>query len=327
MYYIHAASTISHNNTFSNKGFSENISSLNEGSVVIQPNYKEYIEPGILRRMSQIIRMSTCCAIDCIKQSAIDEPEAIIVGTGLGCLNDTEKFLMDFVSHEEHLISPTPFIQSTHNTIAGQLSLVLKNHSYNMTHTQNTLSFEYALQDGLLCIDEGKEFILVGATDEHVNTLNELAYKLNFKNVVLTSGASFFVLSKKKRKNNNVKITASTACGMISSSKEVIESFFLENHIQLNTIDLILYSCVNNHNENNFDNLFKDNLLCNYSKYCGIYFTNSAFGLHLGIDILNRKKVKFDFMEEELTNVKSVLVCNNLSSKNIGLTLLESDEA
>jgi len=326
MYYILSSSTISHQNTFEKKGFSASISALNNLSELIQPNYKDYIESSMLRRMSGIIRMSICCALDCIKQSAIKEPEAIIVGTGLGCLFDTENFLNNMLTANDNLISPTSFIQSTHNTIAGQLSILLKNHNYNMTHTQNSLSFERAIQDGMLCLDEGKGSVLVGAADEHTKILDDISKKLDYTGLHLTSGASFFMISKNKNVNTNVKIAATAAYRGAISINDTITDFFTENEITSDTIDLILYSSIDVSLKKNLHAFFNETLLLDYQKYCGIYFSNSAFAVHLAIDILEQKKVKFEFITDESKNIKRILVCNNLNDANLGLTLIESIE-
>ena len=52
-------------------------------------------------------------------------PDAIITGTGLGCLEDTEKFLTAMVTNKEEFLTPTSFIQSTHNTVSAQIALLL----------------------------------------------------------------------------------------------------------------------------------------------------------------------------------------------------------
>ena len=317
MYYILSSSTVSHQNTFGKKGFSQDISALTNASELIQPNYKEYIEPTMLRRTSTIIRMSISCSIDCLKQSEIKQPEAIIVGTGLGCLFDTEKFLNNVLTANDSMISPTSFIQSTHNTIAGQLSIILKNHSYNMTHTQNTLSFEHALQDGMLCLNEGKASVLVGAADEHIGILDDISKRIFFKEHHLTSGASFFMLSKNKSDKTTTGISASATYGGISSVDKAIDSFCVENGIKPASIDMILYSAMDDRLINTLRNYFKSTVLVDFQKYCGIYFSNSAFGVQLAADMLEQKK----------TNIKKILVCNNLHSSNLGLTLIESIEA
>src|ERR1044071_5894076 len=101
MYYINAASTISHQPTFGNKGFFKNISKLDDDTVLIHPAYKELIHSDMLRRMSEILRMSVSCAMDCLHQAELKQPDAIIVGTGLGCLFDTEKFLTNIITIQQ----------------------------------------------------------------------------------------------------------------------------------------------------------------------------------------------------------------------------------
>lgn len=320
MYYIHAASTVSHQDSFHKKGFSQTLLPLDNNSTLIQPNYKEYIDAGLLRRMSEIIRMSLACGKNCMSQAGVTEPKAIIVGTGLGCLADTEKFLKDVVAANNQLLSPTPFIQSTHNTVAGQLSLILKNHNYNITHTQNTLSFEHALQDALLCLAENTDPVLLGAADERVESLNEIAGKLGYKDIRLTSGSSFFILSSKK---SRVRVVATTAHSG-DPSATVLQNFLQENNINPETIDLVLYSSLNKKTETELGSLFKDKLLCDYQNYCGVYFSNSAFAFHLATDILENGKAEFIHADQK---IKRILLFNHLNPANLGLTLLEAVEA
>ena len=74
----------------------------------------------------------------------------LLPDTGLGCLEDTEKFLSSIYTNEEKLLNPTPFIQSTHNTVAGAIALAIKCHGYNATYTHRGFSFESALEDALI---------------------------------------------------------------------------------------------------------------------------------------------------------------------------------
>lgn len=317
MYFIQAASTVSHQPTFQNKYFSEKISELTAVSEILSPDYKKYINPVQLRRMSKILRMSVACSLDCLEQSGVKSPDAIIVGTGLGCLDDTEKFLRNFISINDGLIPPTSFIQSTHNTIAGQISLILQNHNYNMTHTQNTLSFELALQDAFLCLDDGSENLLVGAADEHIEILDDISAKIGYNNLKLTSGASFFIVSNK---NSNVRVSNVGSFGLFNSLLECVKEFFFASNIDLNTVDLILYSTLLENSKNEILDLFKGKPVLDYNKYSGIYFTNSAFAMHFAIDILENRQKQLNGMT---IDVKRVLVCNNLNNQNLGLILIE----
>jgi len=318
--YINAASTISHQPTFQNAGFSKLIEPLENSSELISPNYKEYIDAGLLRRMSKILRMSVAAAKDCLKQAEIEQPGAIIVGTGLGCLQDTEKFLNTFLS-VEGLLPPTSFIQSTHNTIAGQISLSIGNHGYNMTHTQNTLSFEHALIDTSLLLSEGRDNIVAGAADEHIPFLEEAAEKLNLpsKNN-LTSGASFFVLSKEKSDRSLARLKDVRTVGLVQDIDIEIDSFLSDNFLNVSEVDLILYSDLSPRVESVANKYFNehyhaDSKMINYTKLSGLYPTNSAFAMHYGIDRI-----------QQHPELKKVLVLNGLNKINLGLTLIESLE-
>lgn len=304
MYYIKSTSSITHQPSFQNKGFSDSISPLTDISELIQPNYKEYIDGGLLRRMSKILRMSVACAIESLRVAGLEQPDAIVVGTGLGCLLDTEKFLNNVLTLEG-MLPPTSFIQSTHNTIAGQISLSLGNHGYNMTHTQNTLSFEHALLDALLLLREGAQNILVGAADEHIPFLDEVAENLNLPGIPLTSGTSFFTLSNESE-NALAEIVDVDAISFVENVDEAISRFLEKNGYNLS--DIMQVFKAGGSKEWNYEESV------DFLKYSGLYATASAFGLHLALD-------------ETLPGKSLTLVCNQINHANLGLILLRSIEA
>jgi len=326
MYYINACSTISHQGSFQNESWINELKIVTNNSKLITPNYKEFVDAADLRRMSKIIRMGIACSKDCIQQAEIDNPDAIIVGTGLGCLTDTEKFLHNTLTIEG-LIPPTAFIQSTHNTIAGQISLALKNHQYNMTHTQNSLSFEHALMDAMLCLDEGKDTVLVGSADENIALMDELSKSFNWSEIEnkLTSGASFFIVSNAKNNLTKVQLIDCFTVGLNDTNpKALITSFLAKNNLSLNDIDLVLFNSNGTLKLDIIQKEFNPISVLSYEHFCGYYFTNVAFGMHLATEILNKKKTSF------ITNNKPVhriLLYNNFNNKNIGLTLLQALEA
>jgi hypothetical protein len=319
LYYISAASTISHQPTFQNEGFSASILPLEAASSLISPDYKDFIDAGLLRRMSKILRMSVACAKDCIQQAGIAQPDAIIVGTGLGCLLDTEKFLNNVLTLKS-LLSPTAFIQSTHNTMAGQISLSIGNHGYNMTHTQNALSFELALLDAMLLLDEGEKNILVGAADEAIDFLTEVSdeLQLNLSNP-LTSGASFFILSKDRNDNTIACVKDSLTVGLVDNVSEHISEFLLRNGVDAEGIDTLLFCGSSKEVDPQIIpeslNRLKDAAV-DYVSFSGIYPTASAFAFHFAADKMKNDK-----------SIKHILICNTLVHNNLGLTLLKSIEA
>lgn len=327
MYYINACSTISHQNSFQNERWVNDLKKLCADHDLITPNYKDFIAASALRRMSNIIRMGLACSKDAIQQAGIETPDAIIVGTGLGCLTDTEKFLNNTLTIEG-LIPPTSFIQSTHNTIAGQISLALKNHNYNITHTQNTLSFEHALIDAMLCLNEEDSNILIGAADEAIPLLDELAEQFGLQEIreKITTGASFFILSNQKQETSKALLVDTDTAGLNKKNpSELIDSFLEKNRLTVSDIDLVLWNSNGTISKNNIEQQFNGVNLFSYEDYCGYYFSNAAFGMHLASEILSIKEFTFD--DKIKKDINRILLFNNFNNSNIGLTLLQSLEA
>jgi 3-oxoacyl-(acyl-carrier-protein) synthase len=107
-----------------------------------EPEYKEIIDVKLIRRMSRIIRMGVVAAMECLQEAGVKQPDAIITGTAYGCLEDTGLFLTKMVEYNEELLTPTAFIQSTHNTIGAQIGLMLQCNNYNNTFVHRGFSFE-----------------------------------------------------------------------------------------------------------------------------------------------------------------------------------------
>jgi len=132
-----------------------------------EPDYLNYIDAKFIRRMSRIIKMGTAAAMECLKEADIQNPDAIVMGTAYGCLEDTGIFLKKMEEQHEEMLTPTAFIQSTHNTIGAQIALLLQCHSYNNTFVHRGLSFETALLDAMMLLEENAATtVLAGAADE-----------------------------------------------------------------------------------------------------------------------------------------------------------------
>lgn len=131
----------------------------------LDPDFKAFISPSESRRMSRILKRAVCSALSAT--GGRKDFDAIIMGTGAGCIENSEKFLFDMVRMGEACLKPTLFMQSTHNTIASQIAILMGCHGYNMTYTQDGVSFESALLDGFMQISEGDaDSVLVGSHDE-----------------------------------------------------------------------------------------------------------------------------------------------------------------
>lgn len=233
MAYIQHIDSITYQDSFQNKELWSALNPLAQDASLQNPDYKLWINPAALRRLSTILRMGIATAKSCVNEEPFD---GVSYGTSLGCLTDTEKFLQVINTVTGDVFSPTAFIQSTHNTIAGQISLELKNHAYNMTHTQNTLSFEVALLDGMLLLQEGKKNVLVGAADEYIPFLDRLQPDLIATTLPLTSGATSICLSATP-KAPLAEIVVCKTQHQVQNEKEAFEQFLEQNQLTESMID------------------------------------------------------------------------------------------
>lgn len=305
MYFIQHIESITHQDSFQKENIWDELKPLSAESELISPDYKNYIPVAALRRLSTILRMGITASKAC-QEKVPNEFDSISVGTALGCLTDTEKFLVTINTVSGDVLSPTAFIQSTHNTISGQISLDLKNHAYNMTHTQNALSFEVALKDGLLCIDEGKNSVLVGAADEAIPFLERLLGSVIQTHLPFTSGATFMVLSGEKG-NSSAFVKACSVYFSTENRETLINQFLTENNCSSGEIDLILEA------KSDFRYLAKNHI--SFTDYSGFYQSASAFALHMANDWLIGN-----------ADDKRILIVNNLESNKLGLTLICRNE-
>lgn len=140
---------------------------------------KKYVSPMEARRMSKIMKAAILTSMQALESAGIQKPDAIIIGTAYGMLDQGEKILNHIEAQGEEGLSPTLFMQSTHNTIAGTLAARLKCHGYNITYSQGEDSWDLALADAKQLIAEGKaQNVLVGLHDfcpEKFRTIFELA--------------------------------------------------------------------------------------------------------------------------------------------------------
>lgn len=176
-----------------------------------EPDYTGIIPPMQLRRTSKAVRMGIGTAHACLKGSGVEMPGAIVAGTSLGCIADTEVFLRKMVEQNEQMLTPTAFIQSTHNTVAGQIALATGCQGYNNTVVQHGHSFEGAVVSAALFFAEHpNQNILCGGVDELTETVLGLFQRVSIytalpyapddttgphNGAVAGEGAGFFLLS------------------------------------------------------------------------------------------------------------------------------------
>ncbi len=106
-----------------------------------------FVSPAEARRMTPQMRRIVAAAKKAMRESGVEQPDAIVCATQWGCMLQSMRFLQDMIASDEQQLKPTPFIQSTHNTVASLIAILTGNHGYNATYSQRKQSIDCALTD------------------------------------------------------------------------------------------------------------------------------------------------------------------------------------
>jgi len=347
--YINGTASLSPQNSLDYNEFLKGIVEYEDDFLKsIKPNFKDYIKPIEARRMSKTVKNGIICSEIAMLEAEINMPDAIIVGTGLGILSDTEKFLEKMLNDNEQYLTPTSFIQSTHNTVAAQIALRIKCHNYNFTYVNRGFSFETALQDGMMHLNEGKKNVLIGGADEmsehyfHIVRKNGRWKKIAIKNTELLNyktegaicgeGVNFFVLSSEKKKNTYAELKSLKTFYKPKNDKEInkkLLSFLENNNINITDIDLVITGqSGDKKGDAIYDNILNNNFIekpvAYFKHLTGDYQTSSSFAFWLGANILKSQKVPDFIMQnnKKVKKVKNILIYNHYFNINNSFMLL-----
>ena len=216
--YINGVGVVTVQGVYDENFFEKEALPLKNVNYAQHPSYKNWIAPAMIRRMSTAVKMGIYASQTALDDAHLTTPETIITGTGMGCLQDSEKFLRNLIENQEQFLTPTSFIQSTHNTVGAQIALKLQCKGYNFTYVNGANSFENALLDAKLQIENSEtQNVLLGGIDEisdytlslleKIHHVKKEGEAINFKNpetkgVPFGEGAAFFVLSDEKNSRN-----------------------------------------------------------------------------------------------------------------------------
>lgn len=349
--YIKAASCISPQHSYGEEKLLEPLMSSDTGMLhVVEQDYRKYISPVAIRRMSKLLKMSITAGMQCLADAGV-QPDAIITGTGRGSVSDMEHFLSDMIALKEEALNPTYFIQSTYNSVNGWLALQTKCTKYNETFVHRGLSFELALLDAQLTLDEANEAqnILAGGFDEMTDYYYVVKDKIGYwkkeqidslellqhndtSGTIGGEGASFFVLSN-ERGNAKAAVVAlkvlhkPSAAEMQQAIKELLE----QNGLAVNDIDVVLSGMNGDAKQKE---LFEaatgmfgvDTSVCAYKHLCGDFDTASGFGLWLANYIISERNIPSVAIQRDGAHgaIDKLLVVNHTITGDASLILLSS---
>lgn len=256
-----------------------------------EPDYTTLIAPMQLRRMSKPVRIGMAAARLCLQENT--EPQSIHVGTAYGNLSDSEIFLKKIIDQEEQMLTPTAFIQSTHNTVSGQIALALDCTQHNMTFVHRAHSLESAWLDATLQQTKTTfgQYALVGAVDE----CTDIAYQtldhfhVYSPDTAAGEGAAFFQVTADPHSNH--KAVVNDLYAFHSHDKEevirTLAGFMQRQEHMVSSADVVLYGAAPTEAYKELlQQLFPGNKNFRFKAFCGEYPTAVGFALSMAIALL-----------------------------------------
>jgi 3-oxoacyl-(acyl-carrier-protein) synthase len=347
--YINGLGCISAQKTFDTVFLEEG--EINENDTILplkSPVYKDFIPPVAIRRMAKGVKNGIVASTLALREAQLDIVDAIITGTGMGCIEDSEKFLKAILDNDEQFLTPTSFIQSTHNTVGGQIALGLQCKAYNLTYVNGSVSFESALLDAKMKIEEGEaSSVLVGGIDETGDYTMSLFKLIGFikpenqrpysvlntatKGVVFGEGATFFALENKKKENSFAAILDVEILNKlnINEVENKIIAFLNSNNLTISEIDAVVLGYNGDvdsdlYYKNLSNSTFANTPQVYYKHLSGEYDTASAFGLWVGTKIVKTQTipeiVKINSLEKSV--YKTILLYNQRNGIDHSFTLI-----
>jgi hypothetical protein len=293
----------------------------------VEPDYRQYFAPLEVRRYGRLLKRALLVSQKAMESCGITQLDAIITGTGMGCIENTEFFLNDLTLNGEEMLKPTCFMNSTHNTISSLLAMKFKCKGYNSTYAHKGVSFESALQDAFIQLQIEKiSTVLVGGHDEmtpdYLKILQKTGY-LSFEQhqAFASETAVAMVLGTERGE--------STLCEI-----EHVETFYGKVNTQLiaslpTAVDFIMVG-TNGKAENDkayfefCEKYFPNIPLLQYKNIFGESYTSPAFGVYAAALCLKNERIPSHlFIEaENLRPPLKILCYNQFENKNHSLILL-----
>ncbi len=322
---------------------------VNNTYTVFEPSYAETIPSALLRRMGKAVRMGIGAALPLIKRN--EKLDGIVIGTANGGLENCINFLNQIIDYEEGTLTPTHFVQSTPNALAGQIALMSSNTGYNVTHVNGALAFENALLDAMMFLEvrDKKSSLLLGAVEEISNynyNIDQLAGRYKVAKVsndkliqtksngsVCGEGATMFVVSNDSA-NALAEIIDLKQLNFPKESdvKNKLDQFLSDNGLTYAAIDLLVlgtngdiqfdcwYDTVKSFFPLSTDAIYYKNLI-------GEYRTSSAFAVYLATQLLKGELQNHPGIEGQLTKIpKTILIYNQFEGVQHSLILLKDVE-
>lgn len=265
------------------------------------PVFRDYMAANEARRMGGLMKRALVTTLKVLKETGIEHPDAIITGTCLGSLDYTERILDAMLENGEEALSPTHFMQSTHNTVGSALAIYTKTHGYNTTYSHGSISFDLTVQDAWMQMQLGKiSTALVGGHDEMTEGYFSKLQQVNFVGVEGMVPCGEMAMSMLLNTDPSVDHLAELAGIRMSfrpsgeQLKQQLDSLLAQSGMTLDDVSLVMTGMNGNPANDQLykpmlETLFAKKNTMDYKRVFGENYPASALGLYAAAHLLKQK--------------------------------------
>ena len=343
MFYIHKSACISPQHTFGTPVLEQQKVYDNNQMHAIEPVY-EGVPPGQLRRMGKALRMGVGSGMSLLKHHVVD---GIIIGTANGGIEDSICFLNQIEEYAEGRLTPTHFVQSTFNAIAGMMGLITKNKGYNATHVHRGAAFENVLIDAAMLLKENTSHqYLIGAVDEisvrnyrmeslagwykkEIIPSNEMFSHISAGMIPGEGAAMFLVSNQSEGAVAQMCAITSFFCKDETTLQAQFTSFLAANNIDVQEVDLLLSGYNADERFTHFYDMveaaFASKSIARFKQLTGDFQTVSALAVWWAVQLLHQKEIPgFMLVTGNAAIIpKYILIYNNYRGEQHSFILLK----
>ena len=343
--FIQSAKQISAQKPLSDEWFDYPVYYEEPRVATINPDFAPYFSPLMARRLCTLQKRAVALSRLTLQEASVEMPDAIICGTGLGCINNVEKFLYSIMKNGEKFLQPTYFIQSTHNILSSTIAIEMKCRGYNNTYVHRGASFENALLDAIMQFEQGRvQNVLLGGFDELTDDYYKFLKRTGIwdfktgespkKKCFASEVAVSMLLGKTKNEHticelNDIELLHKPTHGQV---QETLDTILAKAGCALSDIDAVLTG-LNTHAENDkiyhhaIDRFFGGIPVLQYKHLFGESFSSSAIGVYVALTCLRKgyaPAILSADKDVDVNRVKRILVYNHYRNNSHSFILLSS---
>lgn len=252
------------------------------------------------------------------------------------------------LNNNEECLSPTAFMQSTHNTIASQIALHLKCHGYNSTYSHRGTSFDSSLWDAYTLLQKGEiNNAIVGAHEEMsleyfkmlqkagyftYDDISEAQLKLHQNTGSLSGSCAVNMFVSRQKEDSHCAISFMKM--FYKADSQTLRKNLLNQleqlHLTINDIDAVVMG-LNGDKDNDaayldFAQVVDSSMpIVWYKHLFGESYCASALGVYVGATCLQRQTIPAHLLynkDRAINHIKHILVYNHFENKDQSLILL-----